>query len=326
MKHTICTVSIYLTLLTFSFTVPSYACTLYSAAGSAVSDGGTLLAKVRDQKPENQYWYLVTPPEGYAYYGIFTQLNDHGLRDGLNEKGLVAVTSTVSTIPKNKRLAAPAYPGGTLKYILTHCGSVTDVLAMATKTWMSPQNIMIADKEEIAYIEIGLDGKYSVTRQQNGTLHHTNHFVNNDMQDSNILATSPSSLTRYNRISELLSRQKQFTFDDFIRFSDDRHNGPNNSIWRIGERSSVESLGALIVHISPSGAPEIYLKLRKTPDQKGKETLQHFTADQLFPSPQAEKSAVNTTPIDHFTFAFQKFFQGIYGIFFSLYTLVTIGH
>ena len=150
MKYIGCTVVLCLTLLALSATAPAYACTLYSAAGSAVSDGGTLLAKIRDQKPGDHYWYLVTPSKGYAYYGIFTQLNNHGLRGGINEKGLTAVTSTAGTIPKSKRLAAPPYHGGTLKDILTHCGSVADVLAATpTNPWTNPQHIMVADKKEM---------------------------------------------------------------------------------------------------------------------------------------------------------------------------------
>lgn len=256
---------------------PAQACTLYAASGSAVQDGGTLIAKVRDEKPENQYGYMVKSADGsYGYYGLFTREDGYGLRGGINEKGLVAVSSTVETIAKSVRLAEPKHPGGVLRELLTHCATVDEALRVSPEVWTSPQNIMIADKNEVAYIEIGIGGAYSITREANGTLCHTNHYVNKDMLDNNERAAKESTLTRYERITELLSSQKQFAMNDFIRFSTDQNAGVHNSIWRLGEGGSVQSLAAFIVRIPAEGAPEVYLKIREKPEQKGQEKIYRF--------------------------------------------------
>lgn len=268
----------------FLCSISAHACTLYSAAGDRVANNGTLIAKIRDQNPTEQFYYTTTPDNGYKYWGLYTSADGRGLRAGINEKGLVLVTATAGTIPKNQRLGSNTIPGGLTKHILSSCSSVAEVTSNI-KVWGSPQIIMIADKREIAYVEIGLNNKYSITKKTNGTLSHTNHFINDSMSDENYKTASESSLFRIERIEELLSQKQTLTLQDFIEFSHDQVAGNNNSIWRVGNSekpNSVQSLAAFIIYLSPDGNGEIFLKVRENPEDKGNETIIRKKFNELF--------------------------------------------
>ena len=64
---------------------PSFACTLFGAAGEGVVEGGgTILAKTRDEHPGRQFFDIVRPSDGYAYMGLFTGRKGH-FNMGVNE-------------------------------------------------------------------------------------------------------------------------------------------------------------------------------------------------------------------------------------------------
>ena len=79
---------------------PSFACTLFGAAGEGVVEGGgTILAKTRDEHPGRQFFDIVRPSDGYAYMGLFTGRKGH-FNMGVNEKGLV-VARSASGVPRS---------------------------------------------------------------------------------------------------------------------------------------------------------------------------------------------------------------------------------
>ena len=88
--------------------VPALACTLYAAQGTAVADGGTIAAKNRDWRPQEQSLHLAEPrqPGGYRYYGLYGgPFERHQLRGGVNEAGLVAYSAAVSSVTKKQKAA-----------------------------------------------------------------------------------------------------------------------------------------------------------------------------------------------------------------------------
>ena len=62
-------------LCSFALCMYSYnlqACTVFAATGeSLVQGGGTLVAKVRDERPARQVVKTVRPDSGWAYTGLF---------------------------------------------------------------------------------------------------------------------------------------------------------------------------------------------------------------------------------------------------------------
>ena len=77
---------ILLIIALFFCSIPANACTLYSAVGDNVANNGTLIAKIRDQTPTEQFYYTTTPDNGYKYWGLYTSADGRGLRAGINEK------------------------------------------------------------------------------------------------------------------------------------------------------------------------------------------------------------------------------------------------
>lgn len=140
--------------------VPALACTLYAAQGTAVADGGTIAAKNRDWRPQEQSLHLSEPrqPGGYRYYGLYGgPFERHQLRGGVNEAGLVAYSAAVSSVTKKqKAAAAEAHPPvqGTLRKVLERYATVEETV-QHPELFQGVRFVMLADRSEVAWIEGG---------------------------------------------------------------------------------------------------------------------------------------------------------------------------
>lgn len=251
-------------------------CTLFGAAGRDFVSGGVLVAKTRDEHPGMQRFAVVRPESGYAYLGLFTGRKQR-FNMGVNEKGLVVARSTAGSIPKEKRLAYPRFEKDGLQgpdYIARHFASVEEVLSHL-EVFSEPVNYILADRREVAVIEVLPGGKTTVRRTQNGTLAHTNHYIEEASVSFNE-SIGRSSRTRLMRINALLSSAtKPLSQQDFIRMTQDRHDGPVNSIWRVGTKpNGVQTLGAMVVDLPHHGNPRLYMTWRTDPaDPRSMQTI-----------------------------------------------------
>lgn len=268
----------------FSVVGPVQACTLYGASGGWVEDGGVLVAKNRDWTPQYQELRLVQPKEGYTYYGWFKGDNEpNSLAGGMNQQGLAVFSAMAGTIKKAERLAMPHYKGSVVKTLLTTCSSVDEALAMQS-VFLGPQYLILADKSQVAYVEIGPEGKFAVKQMTDGALFHTNHYVEESMQWANYLSPGASSAVRYERIAQLLDGAgKPYSMQNFIEFSNDQTNGPDKSIWRSGSTDTItQTLGAMIIHFRPQGHMEVYIKIREAPWERGNEKTMLLSDKDIF--------------------------------------------
>jgi hypothetical protein len=241
--------------------IPAGACTLFAAAGEAVQGGGTLIAKNRDWRPDHlRILKLVTPKAGYRYFGLFAEGNDEpGLKAGINERGLVVVSAT-SSIPAKARRAMPTTKG-ILTRLLTASATVDEALRHG-EWFLGPRYLLMADRTTVASIEIAPEGRYRVMATDRSVVYHTNHYVTPDLAGYNPKKVSPSSLERYRRVEELLRQERRFDLERFIRISEDRSGGPDNSLWREGAKpTSTRTLAAWIVRLPETGDPQIYVKI-----------------------------------------------------------------
>ena len=268
------------------FAPVAQACTLWAASGDAVKGGGTLLVKNRDWSSNNdQTVDVVTPAKGFRYVALIA--HDPPVAQGnaktrvvagMNEKGLVVVNAVADSLPKAERLAMPSNQR-LMRALLAESGSVDAALANPD-TFLGPRFLMLADAKKVAVVEIGGEGKYSVTIKENGVLTHTNHYLDPAMSQWN-KRLGTSSTTRHDRIEKLLHETKgPFTLERFIALSKDQSDGPDNSIFRTGSTPKKNrTLAVFAVHVPQNSEPELYVRLLT--EGKAEETTR-YTASELF--------------------------------------------
>ena len=258
MNHILVNLLIAITLL---LTAPVEACTLFAANGSVVDDGGTLLVKNRDWEPnQHQVIKFVPSKDGYSYFGLYAEGTAAGMKAGINEKGLTVVSATAGSIPYKERKNMPDKPGSMTK-LLKECASVEEALTR-TDLFLGPKILMLADKKSVATIEIGPEGKFSIEQKENDYICHTNHYVAEDMLNFN-KKIGQSSQKRYERICQLLDdASSPFSLDVFLNFSNDRNDGPDNSIFRLGSNpANTRTMAVWAVKIPLDSSPEVYVRI-----------------------------------------------------------------
>ncbi len=248
-------------LLTLTPAIPSSACTLFAAVGSSVEDGGTIIVKNRDRPPRRSALEVRTPPDGYRYLALVTADRPHKPAvAGINEKGLVVVGATASTLVDQKDKHGAK---GLTQTLLEQCASVDAVLARPDLLQAAaPVFQMLADGRKIAVVEVAPQGRVAVKVTAQGVLGHTNHYLDPQFQEYN-QKPNISSRIRYCRIDRLLSLQPHpFTLEEFLTFSQDRQDGPDNSIWRSGSTpTKARTLATWIVAQPVGGAPRLYVSI-----------------------------------------------------------------
>jgi isopenicillin-N N-acyltransferase like protein len=241
---------------------PAPACTLWAAAGERIETNGTLIAKNRDWTPEADEVRLAGFRNGRRYVGLFP------VRDGkkpaavagISETGLVVVTATAGSVPKAEReRGEPGLPAR----ILSEFSSVGEVLK--NRELLSrgrPAIYLLADRRNIAWIEVAPGGRVAVRAMDSGSLCHTTHYLDEGLQSANA-RIGRSSAARLERIRELLETgPPRLTPEDFIAFSRDSHKGPDDSIWRTGGRAGRErTLATWIVSLPREAPPELFIRL-----------------------------------------------------------------
>ena len=258
MKNILVSLLITITLL---LSAPVEACTLFAANGSVVDDGGTLLVKNRDWEPnQHQVIKFVPSKDGYSYFGLYAEGTAAGMKAGINEKGLTVVSATAGSIPSKERKNMPN-KAGSLTKLLKECASVEEALTR-TDLFLGPKILMLADKKSVATIEIGPEGKFSIEQKENDYICHTNHYVAEDMLNFN-KKIGQSSEKRYERICQLLDdASSPFSLDVFLNFSNDRNDGPDNSIFRLGSNpANTRTMAVWAVKIPLDSSPEVYVRI-----------------------------------------------------------------
>ena len=256
--------------------IQALACTLWGAAGDGelVTDGGTLLAKNRDWKPDHrQVLRVVRPPSGYAYFGLYAEGNGSpGLKAGINEQGLSIVVASASSIPKARRDAQRGTQG-VLTRVLANYADVEAVLTDADALFsVSRANFfVIADRTRLLTVEVGLQGKYAAKLVEQGVATHTNHYLDPALAGRFGDTPGKSSRARLARIDALLVQApRPLGVDAFAAMSQDQHAGPDDSLWRSGRE---HTLAAWIVRTPASGPPTLDVRIANPGEAQRHERL-----------------------------------------------------
>lgn len=268
-----------LATLAVSFTARLDACTLWGATGTNDA-GGTIISKNRDWKPDHtQVLKMHRGSKGYAYFGLYAEGGtEPGIKEGVNEKGLTVITATASSIPKSMRDNQPG-KHGVISTLLSGCVNCDEVLAKKEAIFPNTRTmfIMISDPKKIVMVEVGLEGKYALKTVEQGTVVHTNHFLEKALAEFNIKIGS-SSTTRLERITHLMMPPSQpCTIESFAEISRDHHDGPDNSLWRTGK--DTRTLASWIIETPAHGAPKLSVVIANPGQQ---EETRSFVLDQKF--------------------------------------------
>ena len=238
------------------------ACTLWAAAGERVAHGGSLIAKNRDWLPEPSEVRLENGGKGHRFLGLFPvrEGKRRTVVAGVNEKGLVIVTATAGSIPREVMIKGGR---GLTGQLLTDFSTAEEVLAHRSLFARTHSAMyLIADRRRVAWVEVAPGGWYAVRETTSGVLAHTNHYLDGELTAVNE-KIGRSSRTRLGRVGELLEgHPAPFTLEDFVAISRDRHDGPDNSLWRTGGKpEGTRTLASWIVSLPKECPPEISIRL-----------------------------------------------------------------
>ncbi|MCE5286631.1 MAG: C45 family peptidase [Pelosinus sp.] len=236
----------------------AYACTTWAVAGPSAADNGTIVAKNRDEIPNHiTDIRLITPSAGYRYLSMNAQdAPQPDCKGGINEKGFIVFTQSPPTAElENYRGKLTGHHGN--NWLLSHYSTVKEALAALQRgEWTAnPEFIVLGDAHEVAYIEMGLDGKYAINSTRNGTLVHANHYLEPALIDTNPDQIGKSTLRRQQKAQNQLSSKENFTFEDIINFTQDP------VVWRVNPPMHVRTLGSMVVNSTPNGDVTIWVKL-----------------------------------------------------------------
>lgn len=238
------------------------ACTLWAAAGERVAHGGSLIAKNRDWLPEPSEVRMEKGGKGLRFLGLFPvrEGKRRNVVAGINEKGLVVVTATAGSIPREVMIKGGR---GLMGRLLADFHTAEEVLAQRILFARTHSAMyLIADRRRIACVEVAPGGRYAVRETTSGVLTHTNHYLDGQLTGVND-KIGRSSRTRLGRVGELLNgHAAPFTLEDFVAISRDRNEGPDNSLWRNGGKpEGTRTLSSWIVSLPKEAPPEIFIRL-----------------------------------------------------------------
>ncbi len=248
---------------------PGEPCTLWAATGSRTANGGTLIAKNRDKEPSQHGELRVVRGKQHRFLGLYytDAKGRRSIAGGINDKGLCLLGASAGSVPRGERNTGGR---GLSEHILASFDSVDAVLKKQKMfACTHPVFYIIGDGSKIATVEIAPRSEFSVKVTDNGILYHTNHYLDEKLAGANA-AIGKSSLARLNRIRQLMTAQASpFTIRGFKTFSEDRHDGPDRSIWRTGGAPDKErTLATWIAYIPKKGPPTLYVKLANTGEQR----------------------------------------------------------
>jgi isopenicillin-N N-acyltransferase like protein len=266
-------------------------CTIWAATGEIVQDGGSIIAKNRDNL-SGTYTVIkaVYPQEGLPFYGIFDIEANGYVTAGVNIKGVSVVNASPNSVPKKKRHVATE---DLTERLLKSYDSV-DAMLVDKKLFQRshPAIYVVGDNRKIASIEIAPAGEVAIAVKERGHLALTNHYVDNKLAHANERLSRNSTL-RLRHINELLERhQATFTMNDFVLFSEEKDGGSDKAIWRVQTPSvKIRTLATWVIYLPVKGTPILYVKLANPEEPEGS---YKFTLDDIFWKQRKEEALAST--------------------------------
>lgn len=203
-------------ILCFVISGQASACTLWAIARNTAAGLQIYIGKVRDTIANHtEEIRTVQEKGGISYKGVFAvgepnNITFSPLKGGTNAAGLTVLFASPSTIPMDVRYHVP-FTRDLTHLLLSKYSSIEEVAKDLSK-FKGPRLLLLADKNEIAKIEFGLNGEYHIERKTSGTLVMTNHYV--ALPAENLAKPTESSLSRHLDATEILEKSTHRSFSE----------------------------------------------------------------------------------------------------------------
>lgn len=213
-------------------------CSMIMARGCSTTDGCTYLIKNRDMKIPIQQ---VVVERHYNDGRIISEINGAGTltypANGLNNHKLAIATTGFWSKYTNVDLSDidHSHIFVNIHLLLMNCNTVSEVISyLEDSPRMNGLNIIAADENDAAVIEMTRDDIVVSHDDGSGLLYRTNHYMSQENVALNPhFEEYPSTFLRYSRIEEMLAQRKgKVRFQDLFRIMSDHKNKPVNAICR----------------------------------------------------------------------------------------------
>ena len=226
---------------------PEPSCTTFAVTGGRTIDGQTIVGQNVDLDAEVERFGVIVKMQPndapavlmYTSPGLVSYV-------GLNDEGLAV---------HGNLLVSPGWRAGFPRYFITRVmleqRSVEDALREGLRPRRaSSRNLILGDAEgAIANVELTVDDA-SVARSEDGQLVHTNHYIADELRETDSWRDQSNSKHRLSRIQELMdAHDKPLSVEDLQGFFRDHEGHP----------------GSICAHVQPEGASKTVASLISEP-------------------------------------------------------------
>lgn len=245
----------------------AFACTTFASFNG--TNDSFVMAKNRDNNPDNQVIEVVTKKNKFKYLALSRKDVPDFVSAGVNERG-VAVFNEVTIEYSDKAVGGIAddFSKDILQNYSNALAVIPDIPKLIKK-YPDPVFYQVADNTNLLAIEVAPNHKYKYSITKIGSFAHTNNY-----QESALIKDYPyseaekqrlaNSQTRYNRALELINTESSISLDDLQNIGLDRNAGNDDSIFRTGAKPAPrtsKSLAFFAVQLNDNQPTQVQVNL-----------------------------------------------------------------
>lgn len=225
-------------------------CTSFALKGEKTKGNELMIGRnfdfyVGDEFAEDQLILFVKPSTGHAF-ASYSWAGFTGVASGLNEQGLsVTINASKSDLPTGSKMPISLLA----REILQYASTIDEAVAIAKKrhTFVSETLMIGSAKDGKAVLIEKSPAKLGVFEMKSDELVCANHyqsdvFIKDSVNIKNILQSD--SKYRYNRVDELLHKDKKFTPTSIVEVLRDQYASDGDTLG-LGNPRAVNQLQAL---------------------------------------------------------------------------------
>jgi hypothetical protein len=257
----------YIYIITILASVNAIACTTFASFNG--ENNSFIMAKNRDNNPDNQVIEVVAQPNKFKYLALSRKDVPDFVSVGVNEHNL-AVFNEVTIEYSNKATGGIAddFSKDILQNYTTATAVIPDIPKLIKK-YPDPVFYQVSDGLNLLSIEVAPNHKYQYSITTAGSFAHTNNYQESQLIKNYPYTTSEkqrltNSQTRYNRALNLLNSESKINLVAMQNIGLDRNAGNDDSIFRTGANPTPrtsKSLAFFVVELNKHDSTVIQANL-----------------------------------------------------------------